>query len=54
MLQHIFAPLFEVSANPASHPKLHLMLQQAVGQLSPFTPTLTLPLTLTPNPNPNP
>ena len=28
MLQHIFAPLFEVSADPASHPKLHLMLQQ--------------------------
>ena len=28
MLENIFVPLFEVSADPASHPKLHLFLQQ--------------------------
>ena len=31
MLRHIFVPLYEVSVDPASHPKLHLMLQQVVG-----------------------
>ena len=31
MLDNIFAPLFEVSIDPASHPKLHLLLQQVVG-----------------------
>jgi len=31
MLENIFLPLFEVSIDPASHPKLHLMLQQVVG-----------------------
>ena len=31
MLRNIFLPLFEVSIDPASHPKLHLMLQQRVG-----------------------
>jgi len=31
MLANIFAPLFEVTVNPASHPKLHVFLQQVVG-----------------------
>ena len=29
-LENLFVPLFEVSVNPESHPKLHLMLQQTV------------------------
>ncbi|KAK9461873.1 uncharacterized protein V1516DRAFT_711323 [Lipomyces oligophaga] len=28
---NIFKPLFEVSVNPASHPKLHVMLQRVIG-----------------------
>ena len=31
MLDNIFTPLFEASIDPASHPKLHLLLQQIVG-----------------------
>ena len=31
LLDNLFAPLFEVSIDPNSHPKLHLMLQQVVG-----------------------
>lgn len=31
MLDNIFVPLFEVTNDPSSHPKLHLMLQQVVG-----------------------
>ena len=31
MLDNIFFPLFEVTADPSSHPELHLMLQQVVG-----------------------
>lgn len=31
MLDNIFTPLFEVTADPATHPKLHLLLQQVVG-----------------------
>jgi adenosine deaminase len=31
MLDNIFIPLFEVSVDPSSHPKLHLLLQQVVG-----------------------
>ena len=31
MLDLIFQPLFEVSIDPSSHPKLHLLLQQVVG-----------------------
>jgi len=31
MLDNIFTPLFEVSIDPSSHPKLHLLLQQVVG-----------------------
>ena len=31
LLDDLFAPLFEVSIDPNSHPKLHLMLQQVVG-----------------------
>eukprot|EP00698_Gefionella_okellyi_P012839 TRINITY_DN3486_c0_g1_i3.p2 TRINITY_DN3486_c0_g1~~TRINITY_DN3486_c0_g1_i3.p2 ORF type:complete len:376 (+),score=99.06 TRINITY_DN3486_c0_g1_i3:1397-2524(+) len=27
----IFRPLFEVTQNPASHPKLHILLQQVIG-----------------------
>jgi AMP deaminase len=27
----IFLPLFEVSVNPESHPKLHMFLRQVVG-----------------------
>ena len=30
-LENIFAPLFEVSVDPTTHPKLHLLLQQTVG-----------------------
>ena len=30
-LENIFMPLFEVSVDPATHPKLHLLLQQIVG-----------------------
>jgi len=30
-LENLFVPLFEVSVNPESHPKLHLMLQQTVA-----------------------
>ncbi|GAM17491.1 hypothetical protein SAMD00019534_006660, partial [Acytostelium subglobosum LB1] len=30
-LSNIFQPLFEATKNPASHPKLHLFLQQVVG-----------------------
>ena len=30
-LDNLFEPLFEVSIDPSSHPKLHLMLQQVVG-----------------------
>ena len=29
-LENLFVPLFEVSVNPESDPKLHLMLQQTV------------------------
>ena len=28
MLDNLFAPLFEVSIDPTTHPKLHLLLQQ--------------------------
>ena len=31
MLDNLFTPLFEVSIDPTSHPKLHLLLQQVVG-----------------------
>ena len=31
MIQNIFAPLFEVSIDPSTHPKLSVMLQQIVG-----------------------
>ena len=31
LLDNLFAPLFEVSIDPNSHPKLHLMLQQVIG-----------------------
>eukprot|EP00698_Gefionella_okellyi_P012837 TRINITY_DN3486_c0_g1_i1.p1 TRINITY_DN3486_c0_g1~~TRINITY_DN3486_c0_g1_i1.p1 ORF type:complete len:784 (+),score=142.57 TRINITY_DN3486_c0_g1_i1:28-2352(+) len=31
MLTNIFRPLFEVTQNPASHPKLHILLQQVIG-----------------------
>jgi adenosine deaminase len=31
LISNIFAPLFEVTQNPQSHPKLHLFLQQVVG-----------------------
>ena len=31
MLDNIFQPLFEVSLDPSTHPKLHLLLQQVVG-----------------------
>eukprot|EP00457_Paulinella_chromatophora_P026142 gb/GEZN01031141.1/.p1 GENE.gb/GEZN01031141.1/~~gb/GEZN01031141.1/.p1 ORF type:complete len:100 (+),score=2.80 gb/GEZN01031141.1/:1-300(+) len=31
MLDNIFAPLFEVTVNPASHPKLYIFLQSLVG-----------------------
>ena len=31
MLQNVFEPLFEVTINPSSHPKLHLFLQTVVG-----------------------
>ncbi|KAL1526183.1 hypothetical protein AB1Y20_014911 [Prymnesium parvum] len=30
-LDNLFLPLFEVSADPTTHPKLHLMLRQVVG-----------------------
>jgi hypothetical protein len=29
MLENIFLPLFEVTANPETHPQLHVFLQQA-------------------------
>jgi AMP deaminase len=29
MLENIFLPLFEVTANPETHPQLHIFLQQA-------------------------
>ena len=32
MLGNIFLPLFEAAAEPASHPKLHLFLQQAAAR----------------------
>ena len=31
MMHNFFAPLFEVTLNPASHPSLHLFLQTVVG-----------------------
>ncbi|KAJ2611569.1 AMP deaminase [Coemansia sp. RSA 1804] len=31
LLENVFEPLFEVSCNPDSHPKLHLFLQRVVG-----------------------
>ena len=31
MLDNLFTPLFEVSIDPTTHPKLHLLLQQVVG-----------------------
>lgn len=31
MIDHIFIPLFEVTLDPMSHPKLHLFLQHCVG-----------------------
>ena len=60
MLDNIFAPLFEVSIDPSSHPKLHLLLQQAsvchVARLSLPTlpPPLTLPIAPRPSPRPSP
>lgn len=30
-LDNLFLPLFEVSADPSTHPKLHLLLRQVVG-----------------------
>ena len=35
MLDNIFVPLFEVTNDPSSHPKLHLMLQHTVITLPP-------------------
>ena len=31
LLDNVFRPLFEVTSDPASHPKLHIMLQRVVG-----------------------
>ncbi|KAJ2574664.1 AMP deaminase, partial [Coemansia sp. RSA 1804] len=31
LLENVFEPLFEVTCNPDSHPKLHLFLQRVVG-----------------------
>ena len=31
VLINVFRPLFEVTANPASHPKLHMFLQRVIG-----------------------
>lgn len=31
LLENIFVPLFEVTQNPQSHPKLHILLQRVVG-----------------------
>ena len=41
MLDNIFGPLFEVTADPASHPNLHTMLSQARP-----SPDLTLSVSL--------
>ncbi|KAJ3121835.1 AMP deaminase [Physocladia obscura] len=31
LLENIFEPLFEVTKNPSSHPKLHIFLQRVIG-----------------------
>lgn len=35
MLENIFLPLFEVTADPESHPQLHIFLQQVRAPPSP-------------------
>lgn len=33
LLDNIFLPLFEVTVDPASHPQLHVFLQQVSGTI---------------------
>ena len=38
MLRNLFQPLFEVTADPSSHPQLHIFLQQV--RRAPLSPLL--------------
>ena len=31
VIRHVFQPLFEATANPSAHPKLHIFLQRVIG-----------------------
>lgn len=42
MLRNLFEPLFEVTADPSSHPQLHIFLQQV--RRAPLKPHLDMPL----------